>query len=71
MQNHAPYDRAESREIRITSEEYWSDDCEQYLNYVHESDKAFGELVNYFKGVDEPTLIVMFGDHAPRFAESY
>ena len=71
MQNHAPYDKAESREIKITSEEYWADDCEQYLNYVHESDKAFGELLNYFKNADEQTLIVMFGDHAPRFAESY
>ena len=71
MQNHAPYDMAESREIRITSEEFLADDCEQYLNYAHESDKAFGKLIDYFKGADEPTLIVMFGDHAPRFAESY
>ena len=29
------------------------------------SDDAFKTLVNYFKKVDEPTLIVMFGDHQP------
>ena len=29
------------------------------------SDEAFEYLVDYFKAVEEPTMIVMFGDHQP------
>lgn len=36
-----------------------------YLSLIYESDKAFEELINYFSNVDEPTVIVMFGDHQP------
>lgn len=38
---------------------------ENYLSLVKESDRAFEELTNYFKNVDEDTIIVMFGDHQP------
>lgn len=30
---------------------------------LHYADLALGELIDYFKTVDEPTVIVMFGDH--------
>lgn len=36
-----------------------------YLSLMHESDKAFGELIEYFKTQDEKTVILMFGDHQP------
>lgn len=29
------------------------------------SDEAFSQLVGYFSQVDEPTVILMFGDHQP------
>lgn len=35
----------------------------QYLNLMHLSDQATEKLVHYFEQVDEPTVIVMFGDH--------
>lgn len=38
---------------------------EQYLSLIKESDQAFGELVDYFSKQDEPTIILMFGDHQP------
>ncbi len=37
----------------------------QYMSLVRESDRAFGKLIGYFEGVDEKTVIVMFGDHQP------
>lgn len=37
----------------------------EYLSLVRISDLAFGELVEYFKEADEPTVILMFGDHQP------
>ena len=39
--------------------------AQQYLSLAKESDRAFGELLSYFEQVDEPTMIVMFGDHHP------
>lgn len=40
-------------------------ETEQYLSLMHASDTALRELISYFKKVDEPTLIVFFGDHQP------
>lgn len=38
---------------------------EKYLTLIKESDMAFEKLISYFETVDEPTVIVMFGDHQP------
>ena len=40
-------------------------ETEQYLSLMQASDTALQELITYFKKVDEPTLIVFFGDHQP------
>ena len=40
-------------------------ETEQYLSLMHASDNALQELIAYFKKVDEPTMIVFFGDHQP------
>lgn len=37
----------------------------KYLSLVKASDDAFKKLIDYFKNVDEPTVICMFGDHQP------
>ena len=39
--------------------------AEQYLTLVNQTDEAFCRLMEYFQGVEEPTLVVMFGDHQP------
>lgn len=39
--------------------------AEQYLSLIKDSDEALEELITYFEGVDEKTLIVFFGDHQP------
>lgn len=40
-------------------------ETEQYLSIMHASDKALQELITYFSRVNEPTMIVFFGDHQP------
>lgn len=35
----------------------------QYINLMRISDEATEDLIKYFENVDEPTVIVMFGDH--------
>ena len=42
-----------------------TDALERYLTLVERSDEAFRYLTGYFADVDEPTVIVMFGDHQP------
>lgn len=71
MQNHAPYDMAETDDVRITSKDTYDKSVEQYMNYAYASDTAFGNFIEYFKNTDDPTLVVIFGDHAPRFDVSY
>jgi len=37
----------------------------EYLCCINNSDKAFSELVEYFEGQEEETIILFFGDHQP------
>lgn len=39
--------------------------ADTYLNLMKVTDDAFKDLVEYFQGVEEPTIICMFGDHQP------
>ena len=66
MQNHGGYtdEYANFQDtVQMVNGNY--SDVDQYLSLIHESDRAIGELVNYFKQVDEPVEIVFFGDHQP------
>ena len=45
--------------------------AEQYLSLVRESDIAFEELINWFSKWDEPTIILMFGDHQPGIEQGF
>lgn len=47
------------------------DDFSRYLNSLHESDAALGELLDGLRrlGLDDDTLVVVFGDHGEAFGE--
>ncbi len=66
MQNHSSYSDSYDNfkpDISVNGA-----DCEvlnNYLSLIHLSDSALEYLVSYFEQVDEPTLIVFFGDHQP------
>ncbi len=71
MQNHGGYTNDLNGkfvpEIKTQYEQefYATDILDNYLSLIYETDKAYEELINYFSSVDEPTVIVMFGDHQP------
>lgn len=41
----------------------------QYVSGIAESGEALKKLTQYFDKVDEPTIILFFGDHAPSYAK--
>ncbi len=66
MQNHSSYtDVYENFTPQITVEGTDSVALNQYLSLLYESDKAIQNLVRYFDRLDDPTIIVFFGDHQP------
>lgn len=68
MQNHGGYNYylgGWENIVHITNMKGDYPQAEQYLSLVRESDKAFKELIEYFKEFDEPTIILLFGDHDP------
>ena len=75
MQNHSAYSGAWTnlpKEVWLTGEmEGKYNTVNQYLNLIYQSDKAFEYLINYFSQVEEPTMILMFGDHQPQVATNF
>lgn len=74
MQNHGGFSKDYGnleKEIEITDEAMKDDQAEQYLSLIKKSDDAFRELVEYFKEQDEPTLIIMYGDHQPGIHDEF
>jgi hypothetical protein len=75
MENHGTYTLQrydkfdfEMEAETLTEEEYM--DLKRYSQGVYNADKAFMALVEYFKNVDEPVLIAMYGDHLPLLGNS-
>ena len=66
IQNHGGYsaETAEGYEpdIHLNYDREYPE-TELYFSLLRESDRAFADLLTYFKGVSEPTMIVFFGDH--------
>ena len=69
MQNHGgyltDYDNFEQEIVLAGDLAGKYPEAEQYLSLIKKTDEAFEGLINYFKNYDEPTMIVMFGDHQP------
>ena len=71
MENHAPYDSAKysSEELTVTFQTNLKGQAREMLQAVcqgsHDASQALGELADYFREQEEPTIIVFFGDHRP------
>ena len=69
MQNHSPYSKTNVPvTVDLTDISYESTQqraLENYLSLIKASDDSFRDLIAYFEKVDEPTIIVAFGDHEP------
>lgn len=72
MQNHAGYYDYYSRgDIRLTTPLDTEDDtleANAYLSLCYESDQALAHLVKAIEKRKRPTVLLLFGDHAPFFA---
>lgn len=74
VQNHGGYSASQGlvdTSIKITNEEQANESAEQYINLIKTTDVAFEELLSYFEKVEDPTVIVMFGDHQPSLPGSF
>ena len=75
MQNHSGYQMSWDnlpREVWLTGElEGRFQTVNQYLSLIYQSDQAFEELIRYFSQVEEPTMILLFGDHQPQVATNF
>ena len=74
MQNHSGYSKEYdnfSNDVHVISDsgkEYKYADT--YLSLIAESDRAYEKLIQYFTYIEEPTIILMFGDHQPHSMET-
>ena len=70
MQNHGSYtDENFENTVVATGGEYPK--LNQYLSVLKITDSSFKYLINYFENEEEPTLIVMFGDHQPYVEDEF
>lgn len=66
VQNHGGYTGEIGqlkKEISIEGKAY--EEAGNYLNLVHESDRALGEFLEYLGNYPEPVAVIFFGDHQP------
>lgn len=70
IQNHGGYEY-EDFEEKITLTDIDAPQMEQYLSLIKYSDEAFEYLTEYFSEVEEPTIILMTGDHQPAISEEF
>ena len=75
MQNHSGYAQGWKnleRSIDLPEELSKADSsAEQYFALARESDKALEALLSYYADCEEPTLVVVFGDHQPPLKNAF
>ena len=72
IQNHGPYiDTPTNREPCVIKpndmDETLYNIVNNYMNGLSDADKLLGNVTNYVKTLDTPTVILFFGDHLPYF----
>lgn len=73
MQNHGDYTHSDydfEDPVNVTSFQA-SDDVNEFLTLMKMSDDALAELIGYFDKIEEPTIILFFGDHQPSLSDSF
>lgn len=51
--------------ITISGNEYKKNELEYYIQQIHEMDEMIGNLIAQIEENDEPTVLVLYGDHLP------
>lgn len=78
MQNHTTYDESRyppDELVQITQHPGFSAETisqlRDFATGVREADAALGQLIDYFRTVEEPTIIVFWGDHFNPLGKGY
>ena len=76
MQNHMHYTdkEYENYDIEIYSDELTNTEKTELKNYaqgVIDGGKMYSKLAEYLKQIEEPTILIMFGDHLPLLGDEY
>ncbi len=75
MQNHSAYNvpwEGLDKTVWLTgSREGRYRTVDQYLSLLRQSDNALQYLIEYFQNIEEPTMLVLFGDHQPQVATNF
>lgn len=70
MQNHGGY-IDENYLSNVETIGYSDKSVNQFLSLMQDTDEALEYLIEYFKTYDQPTMIVMFGDHYPDLPDEF
>ena len=70
MQNHGSY-TDENFENTVIAEDGQYPKLNQYLSLIKIADESLKELLTYFENQEEPTIIVLFGDHQPYVEDEF
>lgn len=71
MQNHSGYQTKDYETTVSLNMDQDYPQAEEYLTSLKESDEAFGKLIDDFQEAEEPTMIVLFGDHMPNLLDGF
>ena len=72
IQSHGSYTVEDyPSQVQLTDEPGKYPMAEQYLTLVNKTDEAFAMLVDYFSQQEEPTILLMFGDHQPSVEQEF
>lgn len=75
MENHFPYNnKFNNYDINITKSNLHKDASNTLLNYLeglYDADKSLNRLYEEIKRLDEPTIILFYGDHYPYLNDTY
>lgn len=73
MQNHGGYNIEDNNyEKRVYVKNIQeAQQIDEYLSLINKTDSAVQNLIDYFNNIDEPTVILFFGDHQPGLNEQF
>lgn len=74
MQSHGPYDDQEvpiNNHVSGPLSDEGKKILETYVNQIEDADRLLKTLIDEYKSRNEPTVIVMYGDHFPMLGSDY
>ncbi|WP_300684276.1 LTA synthase family protein [Acutalibacter sp. 1XD8-36] len=72
IQNHGGYeDENYETTVQVEGREGRWPRAEQYLSLTKKSDEAIQYLLDYFEDIDEPVVVLFFGDHWPKLEDGF